>query len=112
MSADNLFDFVEAQRLAVEGADRAHEAADGTWKAHARETILTVGRIMPTFTSDDVVRWCLNRSLPMPANGVAWGTVFRRLNADGLIEPTGEFRLCERTTRHSAPIRVWRLRVS
>ena len=77
---DDLFSYSEGQRLAVEGADRAHAASDAAFKAHAEATILEVGRMHPTFTADDVVRWCQVRGLPLPENGSAWGSVFRRLS--------------------------------
>lgn len=106
----NLFNFQEGRRLAAEGAERAHTAAADAWKDHARETVLEVGRMMPVFTMDDVIRWCMTRSLPMPEKAVAWGAVFQRLSAAKLIQATGTFRNSERTSRHSGPVREWRLR--
>lgn len=107
---ENLFDYAEGQRLAIEGAGRAHAAAADTWKAHAQATILEVGRMMPVFTMDDVIRWCENRGLPMPEKAVAWGHVFQGLSRAGLIRATGTFRNSERTSRHSGPVREWRLK--
>lgn len=108
----SLFDYAEGRRLAVEGADRAHGAAADAWKAHAEATVLEVGRFKPMFTADDVIRWCVVRNLPLPEKAAAWGTVFRCLAADGRIEATGAFVNSERSSRHSAPLRVWRLTCS
>ena len=104
-----IFDAAASMDLAVEGADRAHAASDAEFKAHARATILEVGRLNPTFTADDIVNYCHVRGLPLPENGSAWGAVFRRLSADGLIIQTGEFRKSTRTSRHADLQRVWRL---
>lgn len=106
---DDLFSYSEGQRLAIEGAERAHEASDAAFKAHAEATILEVARMHPTFTSDDVIRWCMVRNLPLPEKGVAWGAAFSALSKAGRIVGTGEFRKCERTTRHNGLVRVWRL---
>jgi hypothetical protein len=110
MSPDlTIFDPILGVQLAVEGADRAHDAATDAWKAHARDTILEVGRMAPTFTVSDVVRWCEVRNLPLPANGSAWGAVFRRLSTEKRILFTGEMRPSPRAQRHSDLERVWRL---
>ena len=107
--ANDLFSYSEGQRLAVEGADMAHAASDAAFKAHAESTILEVGRMHPTFTADDVVRWCQVRGLPLPENGSAWGSVFRRLSTSKRIAFTGELRPSERASRHADLQRVWRL---
>ena len=107
--ANDLFSYAEGQRLAVEGADLAHAASDAGFKAHAEATILEVGRMYPTFTADDVVRWCHVRGLPLPENGSAWGSVFRRLSTSKRIAFTGELRPSERASRHADLQRVWRL---
>ena len=106
---DDLFNYAASQRLAVEGADRAHQASDDAFKAHAEATILEVGRMHPTFTADDVTRWCTVRNLPLPENGSAWGSVFRRLSTSRRIVFTGELRPSERKSRHADLQRVWRL---
>ena len=107
--ANDLFSYAEGQRLAVEGADMAHKASDAGFKVHAEATILEVGRMHPTFTADDVVRWCQVRNLPLPENGSAWGSVFRRLSTGKRIAFTGELRPSERASRHADLQRVWRL---
>jgi hypothetical protein len=107
--ANDLFSYAEGQRLAVEGADMAHAASDAAFKTHAEATILEVGRMHPTFTADDVVRWCQVRGLPLPENGSAWGSVFRRLSTSKRIAFTGELRPSERALRHADLQRVWRL---
>ena len=107
--ANDLFSYAEGQRLAIEGADLAHKASDAGFKAHAEATILEVGRMHPTFTADDVVRWCQVRDLPLPENGSAWGSVFRRLSNSKRIAFTGELRPSERASRHADLQRVWRL---
>jgi hypothetical protein len=110
MSRDlTIFDAAASMELAVEGADRAHAASDSAFKAHARDTILEVGRLNPTFTADDIVNYCQVRGLPLPENGSAWGSVFRRLSTERLIIQTGEFRKSTRTSRHADLQRVWRL---
>jgi|688.fasta_scaffold396678_4 hypothetical protein len=104
-----IFNPILGMELAVEGADRAHGNATEAWKAHAEATILEVGRMAPTFTVSDVVRWCEVRRLPLPANGSAWGAVFRRLSAAKRIVFTGQMLPSPRAQRHSDLERVWRL---
>ena len=104
-----IFDPVLGMQLAVEGADRAHDNATDAWKTHAEATVLEVGRMAPTFTVSDVVRWCEVRHLPLPDNGSAWGAVFRKLSGRKQIVFTGQMLPSPRAQRHSDLERVWRL---
>ena len=106
----NLFDYAAGRKLAEEGMTLALEGAPSTWPGMATQVVLDVGRMRPTFTSDDVWSWMENRGMPTPANRSALGPIMRALATDGTIVSTGEWRNSHRPETHTRPLRVWRLR--
>jgi hypothetical protein len=109
MNGDSLFDYAEGQRLAGEGMARALDGAGPAWPETARDVVLTVGRMRPTFTSDDVWEWMATRDMATPGKKVALGPVMRALAVERLIIPTGDYRNSARPETHTRPLRVWRL---
>lgn len=109
MSVDNLFDYAAGLQLAIEGADAAHNADTDAFKNHVYDTVVTVGKLRPTFTNDDVIEFCLSHNLPLPDSGLAWGSVFRKMSHAGQIKATGEYRKSRRKSRHTGLLQVWRL---
>lgn len=109
MTSETLFDYAEGRRRAETGMAHALDGAADTWPDLATQVVLEVGRMRPTFTSDDVWAWLENRGLPVPANRSALGPIMRALATSGAIRSTGEWRNSHRPETHTRPLRVWRL---
>lgn len=88
-----------------EAVERAGEAADAEgWLDKALETIRSVALAKHEFTADDI--W--QSGLEPPRESRALGAAFTKVQREGLIEATTSFKSTTRTSRHAAPIRVWR----
>lgn len=81
-------------------------APDG-WMDAAVLLIERTARLRSTFTSDDV--W--EAGLEPPPEPRALGAAFTKAVRLGYIERTGTFTTTRRSSRHAAPIAVWRSRI-
>lgn len=79
------------------------DSGDAWWLSGARRAVETLAHEGRDFTVEDL------RALgvPEPEHPNQWGPVFRDARRRGLIAPVG-FTTTTRTTRHGAPVRVWR----
>ncbi len=98
MTQGDLFDASIARDEAI---DRVSANADPTWMKEARSVVLS---IVGAFTTDDV--W--SRLLTRPHEPRALGAVLRDLQAEGHIEPTGNYVPSTRPECHARPVRQWR----
>lgn len=83
---------------------QVEEHAGEDWNEYVYALIVNVARFKGKFTSDDVMeqmKW-------KPHDCRALGPAIKRVQKDGIIEPTDEFKLS--TRRHATPIRVWKLK--
>lgn len=55
------------------------------------------------FMMEELRRWCDFR-IDDPAELRAWGAVTRRLKAEGIIEPTGDYALANSSNRSPKPL--------
>lgn len=78
-------------------------APDG-WMEAAVALIERTARLKARFTSDDV--W--DAGLEAPREPRALGAAFTKAVKLRLIERTGEFTTTRRSSRHAAPIAIWR----
>lgn len=99
-------DVVEARRRQVDAIERAEANADPAWLERA-EAILRAMPVGTLFTTDDV--W-----VTLLAEGVetheprALGGVTRRLQTEGVIVNTRDYRPSQRPKNHGRPVPVWR----
>lgn len=96
-------------RLAL-AFERISEGPDAQWTRFACRAIEYVAATSWTFGSDDVWRAIEKSNMSPPKNPRAMGVAFRLVEAQGIIEPTGEYRPTKRATANGRPIRTWRLR--
>ena len=89
---------------AIEAAGRG---ADRDWLATALRGVRVLAARNMYLTSDDVWRWMRPLKLTTPDNR-AMGSVMASSHRDKYIEPTGEWRISERSVCHGRPIRVWK----
>ena len=107
-SQGDLFMRGIARAVTAQAVAQAAQHAQPDWMECAAKVILEVARRLAQFTADDV--WATLDQLPVRTHerSALW-PVFRYLMQRGLIVPTGETVNSARPSRHSAPIRVWRL---
>jgi hypothetical protein len=83
------------------------KGANERWKGAAMLCVMQAAKMNKTITSDDV--WALLSDHPVVTrDGRAMGPVMLAAGREGWIEHTEEFRQSRRTSRHAAPLRVWR----
>ena len=102
-----LFDRVgEGSRLADEGAERALANQTEQWREAAFAAIEGFALIGGEFNADDVREFIGDP----PGHPNAWGGLFRRALAQGLIEPVGR-RHTRKASAHARSVVVYRGRV-
>ncbi len=84
-------------------ADAARGAPDG-WMDAAVSVIRHLALVHPYVCADDL--WAAG--LPPPPEARALGPAFTRAKGKGIVEATGIFVRTKQSTRHRAPVRVWR----
>jgi hypothetical protein len=89
--------------------EEVYENADEEWKAVAMRAVRYLAETYDVFPAEEVSfaveRWYPGVRTHEPR---ALGAVMRRAQAAGLIEPTDQYVGTQRSTRNSAPVRLWR----
>jgi len=95
----------QAIQAATDKADRDNP----NWSNMAYEKVILILPMMPdrfqAFDVTEKIRVCMN--LPTPENKRAWGGVFRRLKADGIIEIIGH-KPTSNLTGHNAVAAIYK----
>ncbi len=102
MTAD-LFTFARVEAMAAKesGIALAERNAPVGFKADAYDAILTVARLRPTFTADDVWDWLeIHHEIDEDVNHAALGPVMRRAANAGEIKKTGRLVPTRQAQRH------------
>lgn len=89
-----------------EAMGRVERNTDTDWAQAAENTIRWLARSRPLFTTDDVWFDLASRTNLEAHDNRAIGPVMKRMQAQGVIQPTDVFR--PSTRRHAAPIRCWK----
>jgi hypothetical protein len=103
-----IFDALAAAEARDAGLATVQGHADSSWQQRARDAVAACARTCPYFIVDDA--WRFLSASDVPAEPRAMGAVMRWAVAEGLIEPTKEYRLSDRVTAHRNPRRVWHSR--
>ena len=107
MSEQLTFDAHASTLARDRSIQQVDEHAELEWKAAAEEAVRAAARELHRFVADDV--WKRIPDDVRPHEPRALGPVMLRAQREGVIEPTGDFRLTERVSSHRRPLRVWRL---
>lgn len=97
----------EGEVLALEGQDRAVNAANIKFLRLARWRIEQWSSQRTTFTADDLLLALAELDVHTTENR-ALGGVIRTAHRDGLIAPTGRYLPSTRAVSHARPCREWR----
>jgi hypothetical protein len=100
-------DAVASEAARERAIQRVDQAAEPEWKDYAYEAACEAANLWSTFTTDEAEQLLPIGTEP-PHEPRAWGPVMRRVAADGVIEPTNEWRLTTKIVAHRRPKRVWR----
>ena len=88
-----------------EAMERADLHANTEWKSTVEAVILHLGRMRPTFTSDDVWDYLEAHHKVDTHEPRALGPILTALAKTKTIRATGDYTPSRR--RHAAPIRIW-----
>ena len=103
------FDLPEAKRQRDDAMGAIAGNTDPAFTTSAREAVDLCAHVMPQgFTADDVVGFLIRWKVEPPHDWRALGPIVKQAQRDGLIVPTGAFRLSSRPSLHACPRRVWR----
>ena len=99
----DLFTFARAEAMAAKhaGIALAERNAPADWKDDVYDAILTVARLRPHFTADDVWDWVdTHGAYDLDVNPAALGPVMRRAASAGEIRKTGRLVPSRQAQRH------------
>jgi hypothetical protein len=99
-----LGDALNERDEAMARVDTADDAAFEIWVTERIKT----GAKGAEFTGDHIWNYMEKHNCPQPHDGRKLGPLLKRLQRQGLIEPTGKFQ--KSTRRHATPISVWRIK--
>ena len=99
----------EAERRATEGMEASYKNSDSQWREAVEDQLREVLATKETFTSEDIIGPVEERGVFTKTNS-ALGAIIRGAQRAGVIEPTGQYTMSVRPSRHRAPLRVWRVK--
>ena len=83
---------------------RAEDGAENDEKALALDAVRQCARELEYFTTEEAKEIC-----PVEFNEPrAWGAVMKRAHAQGICEPTAQFKTSGERRCHRRPMRIWR----
>lgn len=91
-----------------DGMSRAIAAANPVWVKGMRKCIRIVAHRQAELSADDVFALAKKHKVEKTHENRAFGPLMKEAEREGYIEITSKFVSCERTSRHVAPLRVWK----
>lgn len=99
----------EAERKKREGMELSYNNSDPLWRDAVVARLHEILASKEFFTSDDILEPVEARGIFTKTNS-ALGAILTAAKRSGLIEPTEMFQQSRRSSRHRAPLRVWRVK--
>lgn len=109
---DGLWDRLPGAKERDEGMDRVQSPiVTAAWLPYAREALNNVAQTRAYLTSEDVWEQLRAWDIGEPSDNRAMGPVMRWGEAEGLIERTDRYIRANRSSRHRAPIQLYKSKV-